>query len=101
MTTRAQDFQSDQVKRHSGKRAVKARAKAKTRAEHQAKAKLDHKVHATHNQAPRARRSSSYELERGTRKSTRLAANRVKPDSSLRKTVMARNESPKARFDRK
>ncbi len=101
MTTRSQDFRSEQLKAHSGARAMKAKAKARVRTAHVLKAKIDHAVHETHNEAPRAKARSSYELEPGTRKSTRLAKNRVKTDSALRKTVTVKNTSPQARAGRK
>jgi hypothetical protein len=100
MSTHAQDFRSEQLKLHSGAKARKARARATTRVAHQLKARQDHATHATHNEAPRAQSRSSYELEPGTRKSTRLGKNRSKTDSALKKTVTARSTSPKQRAAR-
>ena len=94
MTTRAEDYRSQQLQDHSGARAKRARAKAKVRSEHQAKARLDHATHETHNQAERAGSRSAYPLESGTRKSSRGGANRAKADSSMRKTVTVRTSSP-------
>jgi hypothetical protein len=59
----------------------------------------------SHNEAPRAARKSSYELEvsltaRPSRKSGRKSHNRQKTDSSLRIKEMNRNASPRARAGR-
>ncbi len=100
MTTRAQDYQTQEQQQHTSGRAIKARAKAKVRTEHRDKAKLDHATHATHNEAARAASRSAYQLETGTRKSARAAANRSKTDSSIRKTVTVLVSSPEARATR-
>ena len=100
MTTRSEDFKSEQLKQHGSTHAKKARAKAKLRTEHMAKAKLDHDTHATHNQAARAEPRSAYGLEAGSRKSSRATANRSKTDSSIRKTVTVRTSSPEVRATR-
>jgi hypothetical protein len=100
MATRSQEQHAQELGRHTGAAAEKARARAKTRVEHEAKAKADHASHTTHNEAARARRHSSYELEPGTRKSTRLAANRAKPDSSQRQAATVRSQLPKSRAQR-
>ncbi|MGZ3441382.1 MAG: hypothetical protein ACXVDD_17805 [Polyangia bacterium] len=101
MTTRSQDYKNQELQQHDSAHAKKARAKAKVRKEHLAKAKLDHATHATHNEAKRAKPRSAYQLETGTRKSSRAAANRSKTDSAIRKTVTARTSSPEARSTRK
>ena len=90
MTTRSEDFKSEQLKQHGSTHAKKARAKAK----------LDHDTHATHNQAARAEPRSAYGLEAGSRKSSRATANRSKTDSSIRKTVTVRTSSPEVRATR-
>lgn len=59
----------------------------------------------SHNEAPRAAKNSTYELEPGrsprpSRKSTRRSPAHVKTDSALRLTTMNRNTSPKARAGR-
>ncbi len=100
MTTRAQDYKNQELQQHNSSRVIKARTKAKVRSEHQAKAKLDHATHANHNQAKRAESHSAYQLETGTRKSSRAAANRAKTDSSIRKTVTVQTSSPEARATR-
>ena len=100
MTTRAEDYRTQQIREHPSTRAKKARAKAKVRTEHQARARLDHATHETHNEAKRAELRSAYPLETGTRKSSRGAANRTKADSSMRKTATVRTSSPQMRATR-
>ncbi len=101
MSTRTEDFKAQQLTQHDSKRARKVRAKATVRVAHVAKAKLDHAMHATHNQAKRAESGSAYALDPGTRKSSRGAANHAKADSSIRKTVTVRTSSPEVRATRK
>jgi hypothetical protein len=60
---------------------------------------------ASHNQARRVARNSTYELEvsattRPSRKSSRKSPTHVKPDGPLRITAMNRVASPKARAGR-
>lgn len=61
----------------------------------------------SHNEAPRAAKNSSYELEaspassRPSRKSTRRSPTHVKTDSALRIVAMNRNASPQARSQRR
>jgi sarcosine oxidase gamma subunit len=100
MTTRAEDYRTQQLREHPSTRAKKARAKARVRTEHQAKARLDHATHETHNEAKRAELRSAYPLETGTRKSSRGGANRSKTDSSMRKTATSRTPSPGMRATR-
>jgi hypothetical protein len=59
----------------------------------------------SHNEAPRAEKTSRYTLElsagaRPSRKSTRKSENRQKTDSQLRITNMNRNSSPGERASR-
>jgi len=100
MTTRSQDHKNQELQQHDSGHAKKARAKAKVRKEHVAKAKLDHAAHANHNQAKRAQSRSAYQLETGTRKSSRAAANRSKTDSAIRQTATVRTSSPETRATR-
>jgi hypothetical protein len=60
----------------------------------------------THNEAARAAKNSTYELEgsgsaRPSRKSTRRSPTHVKTDSALRITTVNRNTSPQARSQRR
>lgn len=101
MTTRAEQFREQEQRLHDSSHAKKAKAKAKVRKAHVAKAKLNRAAHATHNEADRAGSRSAYQLEPGTRKSSRAAANRSKGDSALRETATVRTSSPELRSGRK
>jgi len=64
------------------------------------------RVRVTHNEAARAAKNSSYELEgsgtaRPSRKSTRRSPTHVKTDSGLRITAMNRIATPQARSERR
>jgi hypothetical protein len=101
MTTRSQDANRQKLLQHDSLSARKKRRKAQVRGEHLAKSRLDHAAKETHNQAARAKDRSAYALEPGTRKSSRIAANRAKTDSSIRKTVTARATSAGSRAQRR
>jgi hypothetical protein len=96
-----------QVER-SRKRAADPRASAKrtqrSPAKSDAGAKYRTGTTATRNRTRRADRKASWVLEdsakRPSRKSTRKASNRAKPDSNLRRRQMRRTRSPKVRATR-
>jgi hypothetical protein len=93
MSTKTQDFRAEQQR--SGKK------KAPARKTQPAAPRL------THNEAHRLDRKQGkgYALEemgaRASRKSTRGAANRSKPDTALRLTARVKSSSPEARAQRK
>jgi hypothetical protein len=95
MSTKTQDFRVEQ-QRSGKKKAAPGTRKAKAAAKR-----------LTHNEAKRLDRKQGkgYALEemgsRASRKSTRGAANRSKPDSALRLTARVRSSSPEARAQRK
>jgi hypothetical protein len=101
MTTRSQDANRQKLLQHDSLRAKKKRAKAKVRDAHVAKAKSERAKNVSHNEASRIDARSAYELEPGTRKSSRKTVNRAKTDSSIRKTVTTRATSSGARAQRR
>jgi hypothetical protein len=92
MSTKAQDFRVEQQRSGKKKAARKTQPVAKR---------------LTHNEAQRLDRKQGkgYALEemgaRASRKSTRGAANRSKPDTALRLTARVKSSSPEARAQRK
>jgi hypothetical protein len=98
MATRSDRFKAEMQREAHGKKAA-ALSKAAPRDE------VPPRVRVTHNEAARAGKNSSYELEssgtaRPSRKSTRRSPTHVKTDSALRITAMNRNASPQARARR-
>lgn len=92
MATRSERFKALMQRLAHGKRTPAPKAPPRTR--------------ITHNEAARAAKNSSYELEgsgsaRPSRKSTRRSPTHVKTDSALRITTMNRNASPHARSQRR
>jgi len=99
MATRSERFKAQMQREAHGKKAS-ARSAAAPRDE------IRPRVRVTHNEAARAAKNSSYELEasagaRPSRKSTRRSPTHVKTDSALRITAMNRNASPQARSQRR
>ncbi len=92
MATRSERFKAQMQRLAHGKRLPAPESRPRTR--------------ITHNEAARAAKNSSYELEgsgtaRPSRKSTRRSPTHVKTDSALRITTMNRNASPQARSQRR
>jgi len=99
MATRTERFKA-QMQREAHRKKASARSAAAPRDE------VRPRVRVTHNEAARAAKNSSYELEgsgtaRPSRKSTRRSPTHVKTDSALRITAMNRNASPQARSQRR
>jgi len=91
----AQAAKSKQPKRVSAGKRARARGRRKDRIPNP----------ASHNEAARAARNSSYEHEvsatsRPSRKSSRKSLTRTKTDSAMRLRAMNRNASPKQRSAR-
>jgi len=92
MATRSERFKAQMQRLAHGKKAPATEARPRVR--------------STHNEAARAAKNSSYELEssgsaRPSRKSTRRSPTHVKTDSALRIVAMNRNASPQARSQRR
>ncbi len=89
MATRSERFKAQMQRQAHAKRAPATKVRPRVR--------------GTHNEAARAAKNSSYELEaplgsaRPSRKSTRRSPTHVKTDSALRITAMNRNASPQVR----
>ena len=92
MSTKAQDFRVEQ-QRSGKKKASRKTPPAPPRLTHNEAQRLDRK------------QGKGYALEevgaRASRKSTRGAANRAKPDTALRLTARIKSTSPEARAGRK
>jgi hypothetical protein len=100
MATRSERFKAEMQREAQGKKKASAQSAAAPRDE------VWPRVRVTHNEAARAAKNSSYELEssgtaRPSRKSTRRSPTHVKTDSALRITAMNRNASPQARSQRR
>ena len=92
MATRSERFKAQMQRLAHGKKAPAT--------------EVQPRVRSTHNEAARAAKNSSYELEssgsaRPSRKSTRRSPTHVKTDSALRIVAMNRNASPQARSQRR
>ena len=105
--TRAERFQLNQQR---AAQAAKAKHPGHTSAGRRARDRGRSKDRipnpASHNEAVRAGRKSTYEHEvsatsRPSRKSSRKSPGRIKTDSALRLTAMNRNASPKQRSARR
>jgi len=105
--TRAERFQLQQ---HRAAQAAKAKhpdhRSAGRRARDRGRRKDRIPNPASHNEAARAARNSTYEHEvsatsRPSRKSSRKSPGRIKTDSALRLTTMNRNASPQQRSARR
>jgi hypothetical protein len=99
MATRGERFKADMQREAHGKKASALSAAAP-------RDEIPRRVRVTHNEAARAAKNSSYELEfsetsRPSRKSTRRSPTHVKTDSALRITAMNRTTSPQARAQRR
>lgn len=112
MATRSERFKAEMERTAHAKRMTKpARVPALKRAALAALVELRPgearpRARISHNEASRAAKNSSYELEssassRPSRKSTRRSPTHVKTDSALRITAMNRNASPQARSQRR
>jgi hypothetical protein len=104
--TRAERFRVQEQRAAQAARAKQTdHASAGKRARSRGRRKDRIPNQASHNEAPRVARNSTYEHEvsatsRPSRKSSRKSPGRIKTDAAMRLTAMNRNATPKQRWNR-